>query len=304
MNLFLKKVLIFILIIILLLSIPFIIPVNESFRNNMIYSKIDKDSLLNLNQSNRLILIGGSNVSFGINSYKIKKFTNLNPINTAIHANIGLYNMLNNTEKFLRQGDIVIIMPEYEQFFDTYFYGGDEYFITTFEVDHYNFQKLHHKQIIPLIKFFPKYNLGKYNYFAKKKQEIYYYRKSFNIYGDEIMHYNLNNIEYTPTLSLGNKINYNSFVYCKNFTNRLLKKGIKVYFSFPSLDISTYLNCKNQILTVVSNYNKYKLPVLGNFRSYIFNDMYFFNTRYHLNYKGVQIRTNQFISDLKQNNVF
>ena len=61
--------------------------------------------------SPRLILVGGSNLSLGINSQMLKDSLALNPINTGISVGIGLCYMLDNTLKHVRKNDIVVVHP-------------------------------------------------------------------------------------------------------------------------------------------------------------------------------------------------
>jgi hypothetical protein len=66
---------------------------------------------------NRLIVAGGSNVAFGIDSSELQSATRRETINMGLHAGLGLLSMLNEIEAGVRSGDTVILIPEYEHFY-------------------------------------------------------------------------------------------------------------------------------------------------------------------------------------------
>ncbi len=79
---------------------------------------MDKHEALETTAPPRIILVGGSNVAFGIDSEKMENELHLSVVNTGLHAGIGLPYMLNDVKPYLKEGDTIIIIPEYSQFFD------------------------------------------------------------------------------------------------------------------------------------------------------------------------------------------
>ena len=65
----------------------------------------------------RLIVLGGSNVAFGVDSTLLERVTGRKTINLGLHAGLGLDHMLNEAADGARRGDLVLLIPEYEQFF-------------------------------------------------------------------------------------------------------------------------------------------------------------------------------------------
>ena len=59
----------------------------------------------------------------------------MNPINTGIHAGMGLIYMLDHSIGFIRKGDIVVISPEYDHFYGNNAYGGETLLRTIFDVN-------------------------------------------------------------------------------------------------------------------------------------------------------------------------
>lgn len=61
----------------------------------------------------RLVLVGGSNLTFGVNSRELSRLCGRPVLNTALHAGLGLDFPLWLVGQRLHSGDIVLISPEY-----------------------------------------------------------------------------------------------------------------------------------------------------------------------------------------------
>ncbi|MGB5769619.1 MAG: hypothetical protein WBM32_07080, partial [Crocosphaera sp.] len=142
---------------------------------SLLFAKIEKDTLLKKSPSPRLILVGGSNLSFGINSQMIKDSLGLNPINTGIHASIGLKYMMDDVLDHIRAGDIVVIAPEYEQFYGKTAYGRNELLRIVFDIDRESLDSLDFQQWLKILPYFPRFSL------SKLKPIEYFFQKSSNI---------------------------------------------------------------------------------------------------------------------------
>ena len=71
-----------------------------------------------LKDTNKIVIITGSNGSFGINSRMIHKSFNMPVVNTSIHAGMGIRMQFELYKDLLRKGDVVIFCPEYGEGFD------------------------------------------------------------------------------------------------------------------------------------------------------------------------------------------
>ena len=76
-----------------------------------------KHQLLENQPSPRLILVGGSNLSFGIDSELLQSETGYHPVNMGLLGGFGLAYMLNEVEAGARSGDLVVVAVEYHNFF-------------------------------------------------------------------------------------------------------------------------------------------------------------------------------------------
>lgn len=305
LNILKKTTLIFAIITGFCFSI-ILLPSNPSISDGLLYGKFAKDSLLLNTDNNRLIFVGGSNLSFGLNSKMLKDSLKLNPINTAIHAGIGLEYMLENTWQYIKEGDIIVIAPEYAHFTTNSIHGGKEMIITMAEVDRFIFfRKLSAEQLCYFFKELPHYCLNKLNpmsYLISRDKYSIYGKYSFNEFGDAIRHYKLPNerIDSLSKLYSINDFNDRSIDILREFRDECVKIGANVFISYPAFHNTTSLGSGPLIDYVDSTLRVNDFGVISNPYDYIMEDTLFFNTGYHLNYKGVQVRTSRLIRDLQK----
>lgn len=72
----------------------------------------------------KIIIIGGSGCGFGLCSTMIGEHFDMPVCNTGTHAGLGLLTQLNICKDYIRNGDIVIIIPEYEQYIGQTYLGS------------------------------------------------------------------------------------------------------------------------------------------------------------------------------------
>src|SRR5690242_8741821 len=115
MNIFIKKsILMFLLLTLSLGIINLVIPDSgKSYISIINY----KESLLKETPSPRMIFIGGSSMAFSLDSEMVERETGYHVINTAVHIGLGLDFMLNQVRPYLREGDVVVLVPEYELYY-------------------------------------------------------------------------------------------------------------------------------------------------------------------------------------------
>src|SRR5258708_4717199 len=113
MRRFLVKLLLFTGFVSLLIFILSIDIDKKSCQTSFMAAMIDKHNRLNSIKGPRLIFVGGSSTAFGMNSEGIQKKMKMPVINMAIIAGLGLDFILNETAAEMREGDIVVLSPEY-----------------------------------------------------------------------------------------------------------------------------------------------------------------------------------------------
>lgn len=304
---FTRKILLFTIPVFLIFLLGLFLPPTPRASKSLLMASLRKNSLLKNTPSPRIIFVGGSNLSFGLNSKTIKDSLNLNPINTAIQGSIGIKFMMDNTLSYVQKGDIVVLVPEYPHYYRNLNAASEELMRTVFDVDLRNLQYFNIFQLAYLIPYLPKYCLTKFDmteYFKLSVSNIYSV-DSFNQFGDTFTHWDKNGNEFQPHNweSLGFNYEYNPEVidYFILFKNELESKGATLFVSFPAFQESSFNNFKEAISKINNELVNSGLTIIGSPERYKMADFLMFDTPYHLNKRGVDYRTGLLIQDLKMN---
>ena len=203
MTQFIKRLTAFIIIpVIFILVMSLVVPATPRASESLLFTKDAKDQLLANAPSPRLILVGGSNLSYGLYSAILEEGLDMNVINAAIHVTLGAKFMLDSTLEYVRPGDVVVIALEYPQFYGNNMYGGEELLRTVLDVDRKSLSLLNLRQWMNIAIYLPEYAISKitpseYNY----KQDSYkgiYVKYAFNEYGDAYYHWTREPVAFEP----------------------------------------------------------------------------------------------------------
>lgn len=296
------------LFLVLAVAIPstilFFLPPSPRWRASLFFAQIDKDSLLKNTPGPRIIFIGGSNLSFGLNSQMIKDSLGLNPINTGIHAGLGLVYMLDHSRDFIQEGDIVIVAPEYDQYYGAFPLGTAALIHMKNEVQTSpGISHLRGLQMLNMIKFVPEYlhDKAQFTEYWNYSYDRFYSRKSFNQYGDAVGHWNDSAQHVEPYSSPDENLSSTAFKALKEFQQVVIKKKASMFISFPGIQFATFANYAEDIDLAVKTLKETKqYKFLGTPEEFRFPDSLLFNSPYHLNKKGVDMRTERVIQNLKR----
>jgi hypothetical protein len=302
MKKFITRVSIFTLLLLVLVIIGFMLPVTPRASKSLLYNKVEKDNLLKNTNNPRIIFVGGSNLSFGIDSKTIKDSLNLNPINTAIHATIGLQYMMDNTLQYIKEKDIVILAPEYSHFYGRSVYGGEELLRTIADIELFQIFELSKEQLKNISKYIFKYSFSKLKpteYFGYKESDVYSVN-SFNQYGDVYTHWEMQQQKFPSADTIKTSYNSNTIKLIDNFKIELEKKGANFFITYPSYQASSFDKSIMQIKRVEKELINNNFQILGTPERYRIPDSMMFNTPYHLLKMGVDYRTELLIEDIQQ----
>jgi len=298
-----KKLLLFISLIFISLLIVLCLPVHDD--NHYLMASIDKHDLLSGTPSPRIIIVGGSNTIFNFDSYQIEKEIGLPVINMGLHAGIGLRYELSEIVDQLQDGDIVIIIPEYAQFFKNNLEGG-RILIRLITLNPGSIRYLSSwRQVLAMFRDMGLETrsklmsmLGFYD-----RTEIYR-RDEFNSKGDLTSHLesdfsgeNLAMQAYEMR-SLDN-FNAQSIEIINNFVNQASLNGAAVLFAFPAIPEVNYYDNKMNIEQLYTRLeSELKSEIILKPQESIFSLLKFYDTLYHLNGDGRQIMTERILRKL------
>jgi len=283
----------------------FILPVEDT--ENYLLANIDKNRFLISVKSPKMVLVGGSSLAFGVDSYFISNEINLPVVNMGLHGGLGLVFMINEVKPYLKKGDIVLLVPEYELFVRP---NGSSTLIELLDLHRNNIIYLNLNQITTLIEFYPEYARSKIKKIISSSSlpntrvKGVYFRHAFIDNGDMISHLDSSKSGYAKDISLlpppdislesavpGVKVVIEFNEWCKS-------EGITLLISYPAFPethfqhIDEFSSMVDMLLlqnglSVISKPEKYEMPASS-----------FFDTLYHLNEIGRMERTKKLTEDI------
>ena len=250
----------------------------------------------------KIVIIGGSGCGFGFNSQLIYNHFHMPVINTGTHAGIGIVMQLKIYEQYFKKGDIVLIIPEYQQFTKKYGYGIEDETLYRILYKHYPeaLKYLTPYQVVNTIKFIPRYFQSAYT----RRGFIFdtispYYKSSLNEYGDVSFWEYRSHKSSIPAHTIQNDCPNDVIIdTIKDFIQAQEEKGVKCILFPPTYMLQSYENSKlfiNTLSAVLLNNN---IPFVTPTERYKFVDSLFYDTDYHLTYEGATLRTQMIIEDI------
>jgi hypothetical protein len=288
------KVLILLLLVIATMIIIILLPLPSNAYHLAI---IDKHRRFENTGTPRIVLAGGSNLAFGIDSRLIQNTLDVSVINTGVDANFGLGRMLDDLAPRLNPGDILVIVPEYHHF-ESHWNGDVAAWELIFDARQY-------RLLVPSTLYgFPSgilsYVKTKLSAMIPRRPDPHAYtRDGFNEYGDYVKHLALENRQFAPSKPLKNLETLylaRFFAFVDAFTAR----GITVLVSYPSFEESVFLASETFIRELDAAFRDRAVTVISNPGDYAFPRSYFYDTSYHLNAEGRELRTARLIRDLER----
>lgn len=278
----------------------------QVLENDFMGAMIDKHQRADEIRSPKIIIAGGSNVAFNIDSKQIEEAFDLPVVNLGLSVGLGMDFIVNEIIDLADEGDIILFS------------------ITFFEnIDGVYSLKRHTAQHFPKAKNYYSFNLSEeftihsrrlrdsiiaivYKLMGRStptvesdgifESESIYTRSSFNEYGDFTGHYGLPQV-----YELGQRF---TFEYSEwggidelNRLNREVeKKGAQLYYIYPAYPIQDF-DRNREVLTRLDEDMRRELtfPILGEIEGSLYPETLFFDTAYHLQREGVIDRTEYFI---------
>ncbi|MCC6300841.1 MAG: hypothetical protein IT314_16265 [Anaerolineales bacterium] len=269
-----------------------------------------KSALLRDIPSPRIIIVGGSNVAFGIDAELMEKELGIPVINDGLHVALGIA-PINEIKAHLRSGDIVIISLEYYNFTDLQsFYGQPQYLADWVEFSPERIWYLHepYKQMpsIFAMALERKVNrqLNYYLYgFSFEAGRNFYSGDLFDEHGDFIGHLGEGADKKFDVADSVYPINLieEAYLYLEDFNQYAKSKGALVFYEAQA---HRQTNCDrtgekhlNRFFNLLKS--RTTIPLLTNRDQLCLPDDYFYDTPYHLNEQGRKIRTERLIENLR-----
>ena len=256
----------------------------------------------------RIVLVGGSGVAFDCDSALMDDFfPSYEIVNFGMYAGLGTKAVMDLSENYIHEGDIVILSPEQsEQTFSDYFNG--EYMWQAADGAFGMLRDLKSENFEAMLGNFPRFALEKLNYVMKGQKpqtDSIYQKKSFNIYGDIELDTCRENI--LPNgYDVNQKVRFTEDVvqpefmdYMNDWAKRLEKKGAVVWYRYCPVNKLSVEDMDDLAAYDVFLRQKLDFPVIGNPENSLMEAEWFFDTNFHLNQPGKEVNTVQLIRDMK-----
>ena len=256
----------------------------------------------------RIVLVGGSGVAFDCHTALMDDFfPSYEIVNFGMYAGLGTKAVMDLSENYIHEGDIVILSPEQsEQTFSDYFNG--EYMWQAADGAFGMLRDLKSENFEAMLGNFPRFALEKLNYVMKGQKpqtDSIYQKKSFNTYGDIELDTCRENI--LPNgYDVNQKVRFTEDVvqpefmdYMNDWAKRLEKKGAVVWYRYCPVNKLSVEDMDDLAAYDVFLRQKLDFPVIGNPENSLMEAEWFFDTNFHLNQPGKEVNTVQLIRDMK-----
>ena len=256
----------------------------------------------------RIVLVGGSGVAFDCDSALMDDFfPSYEIVNFGMYAGLGTKAVMDLSENYIHEGDIVILSPEQsEQTFSDYFNG--EYMWQAADGAFGMLRDLKSENFEAMLGNFPRFALEKLNYVMKGQKpqtDSIYQKKSFNTYGDIELDTCRENI--LPNgYDVNQKVRFTEDVvqpefmdYMNDWAKRLEKKGAVVWYRYCPVNKLSVEDMDDLASYDVFLRQRLDFPVIGNPENSLMEAEWFFDTNFHLNQPGKEVNTVQLIRDMK-----
>ena len=301
--------------VLLAVNLTFMHAYREANSGSYLAAITDKNALLANTASPKIIIVGGSNAAFGFDSAAISEATGMPVVNMGLQGSLGLRWPLNDIKPYIREGDIVLLSPEYHNLLSR-LQGGDALTqVLIFYPQGMNsltslndiIQVL---QAIPnihtmAIKDYLELELREKCDFLCRNGEYVYLRSAFDPATGDINSNQAKNsneesdFRFKLSWPVPNRDLESSVRFLNNFNDYVEAQGANLYYIPPSFS-DNFSADTGENLEATQHYLQEHLtfPVLCSLSDSIFDRWYMFDTPYHLNSDGRTVRTEIVIRDL------
>ena len=264
-----------------------------SVREDLAYvnyaSAFDKERRLDsLAGQPRLVAIGGSNARFCLHSGLLLDSLGMEPVNMGIHIGLGLDFMLGEVEHRLAGGDVLLVSAEYNHYFSTETYYGDEGLTDMLLMKHEWGKAFAH--VAETQNYFSLYSLLRRRLKRKDmrpedipaRMEV---RTKYNRYGDYVGHYGLSALPWSPS-PLPAEPSREVLDDLARRVSALRGRGVRVVVLPPPYACSAYQLNRSAIAALDSLLRQEGLAFGAPPSAMVYPDSLFYDSQYHLTGEG------------------
>ena len=266
----------------------------------MLVAQRDKCEMVRTIDSPRVILVGGSGIGLGVNSAALAEKLCRNVYNAGLHAGLGLIYQMKSVTPLIKDGDVVVLFPEYSNFDNKTAYGNQELVAVLMDIlpEHRKFVSM--KQWFALTTFILEYGAGKIRrLFSVRLKKNDWTR--FDANGDGV--WTLADPAARcpiPLSSYWKADHYSPMVlpYIAAFKREVNLKHGRLIIMPPAVQSAFYDRQTEFVDRIAYACREAGLPFAVPTKRYALPDEWFYDTPYHLNLLGRNRRAEMLAEDL------
>ena len=308
MKLYFKKVFLLLLLTAVLLCMVAIFDftvVRNQYSHFYTASLIDKvDRLCSITEP-KIILVGNSNVSFGMDSALLESAMGMPVVNLGLQGGLGNAFHEEIAKLNIRQGDIVVV--SHIDYADNDKLESAELAWITVEKNPQLLKILRPKDWIPMLRAYPNYAFQCFVRWLRGWNTIpegtLYIREGVNGYGDFVMRTGQETQSYSfhPGELSVPEVGDACIIRLNALNEYIREKGAQLVVSYYPIADGEYTPSREEYHAFAQKLNsQLHCPVISDIDDYFFPYDCFFDTKYHLNEVGARLRTEQLIRDLQK----
>lgn len=282
--------------------------IGGQYKNNYQASLIDKVNRLKSINEPKIILVGNSNLSFGMDSEKVEEQIEMPVVNLGLHGALGNAYHEQIAKLNINEGDIVVIC--HSTFSDRDEISDPELAWISYDYNDFLWPIIRKKDYKAVLLAYPTYLRKSYFLWITRHGNLdsgdCYSRNAFNEYGDIVYkpieeqmkvdaffkkkHISMPEIN-DICVNRMNELNR----YCKEKKAALVVAGYPIaYGEYSEFTEGDFVDFQVELEKALD------CEIISNYIDYFYPYEYFYNTELHLNDKGTEKRTEQLILDLKK----
>lgn len=285
----------------------------EAFSESFVGILDEKFERLTATEGEKIVVVGGSSVAFGLDSAALERYTGMPVVNFGLYAALGTRLMLDLSLAGIGEGDIVVVAPEINPETLSLYFNAD----TTWRAIDGNLEMLKYVSADNM----PAMAGALFSYAGDKLAylradapaedgEGVYFSRYFNEYCDFALprEENVMSAYYDPNTPIPLDVDaYGSeldeFIdYLNAYVKKCRRAGAEVYFTFPpmnelALTEASRTDARYDFADMLAE--ELACEVISSPDDYIMEAGYFFDTNFHLGNAGAAVRTIRLARDIR-----
>lgn len=272
--------------------------------NGFMAALVDKRAAAASAPTPRVLILGGSNAAFGIDSAMVEEQLGRATVNLSLHAGMGLELILASAQDRIVAGDLVILTPEYQLLAEPYHMSTE-----AFEALRVAPELANHDGLISNL--WDQGQFGGIGFIIRRQTSEWlgyaaqpeppYLRSGFNTKGDLILS-EMSQKSPIPAVPvrLDRATLESSIAKLNAFADACRARGATVAFSYPAYARPSYLANQPVLNELCQQLERHlSMPVIHSPDAVVFDAGEFFDTEYHLLPAAKSLRTATLIHALK-----